>query len=138
MLRDRSMQAVVSGTINMNVDTTCAPPYMPKQEMECDTIQVLQEATFLCRAPVDVAVPDPDAADHDLVRDQTFYLVVLAIDDPLDLDSPNGPLVFLVALTAILVLALVFVGTRLLDITGVVLSDRRDLEPDSEKVVDVA
>jgi hypothetical protein len=137
------MQAVIPGTINMNVDTTCAPPYMPKGGIEYDTIQVLPEATFLCRAPVDVAVPNPDAADHDLVRDQTFHLVVLAIDDSLDLDPADGPLVFLiilviVALAAILVLALVFVRTRLLDIASVVLSDRRDLEPDSEKVVDVA
>lgn len=137
------MQAVIPGTININVDTTCAPPYMPKEGIEYDTIQVPSEATFLCRAPVDVAVPDPDAADHDLVRDQTLHLVVLAVNDPLDLDPPNGPLVFLiilvlVALAAILVLALVFVGTCLLDITGMMLSDRRDLEPDSEKVVDVA
>lgn len=116
---------------------------MPKEGIKCDTIQVLLGATFLCRAPVDVAVPDPDAADHDLVRDQTFHLVVLTVNDPLDLDPPNGPLGFLIILVivapaAILVLALVFIGTRLLDITGVVLSDRRDLEPDSEKVVDVA
>lgn len=127
----------------MNVDTTCAPPYMPKEGIECDTIQVLPEATFLCRAPVDIAVPDPDAADHDLVRYQPFHLVVLAINDPLDLDPADKSLVVLmilviVALAAVLVLALVFIGTRLLDITGVVLSDRRDLEPDSEKVVDVA
>lgn len=137
------MQAVVPGTINMNVDTTCAPPYMPKEGIEYDIIQALPTAMLLCRAPVDVAVPDPDAADHDLVRYQTFHLVVLAINNPLDLDPADGPLVLLiilvlVTLAAILVLALVFVGTRLLDVTGVMLGDRRDLEPDSEKVVDVA
>lgn len=92
--------------------------------------------------PVDIAVPDSDTADHDLVRYEAFHLVVLAIDDALDLDASDDPLVVLVVVTTAALafphFLYVLIRCRLFDVPGVVLSDRSDVEPDPEKVVDVS
>ena len=94
------------------------------------------------RAPVDVAVSDPDAADHDFFRYKTLHLVVLAVNDALDLDASDDPLPILVVITVTaLILTLVLnivVRAGLLGVSGMMLCDRRNLEPDTEKVVDIA
>lgn len=92
--------------------------------------------------PVDIAVPDSDTADHDLVRYEPLHLIVLAIDDALDLDASDDPLVVLVVVTtAALVFPLfldVLIGCRLFDVPCVMLSNRSDVESDPEKVVDIS
>jgi hypothetical protein len=115
------------------MDTT-----QPKRRKYTKQPPILLPSSRSSRASVDVSVPNPNTADHDLIWDEFCRFVILAVDNALELDTSDDPLVLLIIAIADFLILGVFVGSVLSGSSGVMLRNRGNLEPHSEKVIDVA
>lgn len=102
---------------------------------------------WLSSTPVDVTITNTQTTDHPLIRSKPLDPICLLVDDALDFDAQNCPflVVHIVLVTYIRVIFITIctcfsirVGSCLLDIRGMVLSNGDNLESDAKEFVDVA